>query len=156
MPRRGGPRPKDADQLVNPSSRRDRKAAMQVVVDEPVGPPDLPDNPFYEEWPEQTARWWDSWINNPLTDDYRESDWLDLVDCAVIHSRLWSGEIKAAAELRLRMARHGATREDRARLRITFAQADSAERRASEDPEQGTRPPAPPSRARQRGLRAVE
>ena len=129
--RRGGPRPKSADQLVNKTSARDRQSAMRVVDSEPTEPPDLPENPIYETWPDQTIKWWNSWINNPLTDDYRESDWLDLLDCAVIHSRLWSGDLKAAAELRLRMSRHGATRDDRARLRITFATADAAERKAS-------------------------
>ncbi|QDM56278.1 terminase small subunit [Gordonia phage SweatNTears] len=104
---------------------------MRSVESEPREAPDLPDfMPDGSEWPDHTIDWWDAWVDDPLTNDYRMSDWLDLIDCAAIHGRMWQGDYKAAAELRLRMARHGATREDRARLRIVFATADETERKA--------------------------
>lgn len=171
MPR--GPRPKPADQLANKTSARDRKASYKIVESEVVEPPELPEHmpvrdPMYHkkdddgnliepkakkylDWPEQTRIWWDHWVNDPLTDDYRQSDWLDLLDCATVHGRLWSGDHRAAAELRLRMARHGATREDRARLRITFATADVAEQRVAK-PGRATGESA---RERRGGLRSV-
>lgn len=170
-----GPPPKDPGQMANKSRANADKNRMRVVDSAPTPAPELPEyppiknpdfgvrNPETQElvepdaerfldWPEQTLIWWDSWIHDPLTADYRPSDWLDLLDCAVIHARMWTGEDKTAAtELRLRMARHGATREDRARLRITYATADLAERR-----NQGYTPPqnsgATGSRGRRGGL----
>ena len=144
-----GPRPKDHSEHANPARARREAARMRVVVDETAPPPKLPRlMPDGDTWPAQTLKWWRVWINSPLTADYRESDWLDLLDCAVVHGRLWRGEMKAASELRLRMARHGATREDRARLRITFATAEQAEKKVQ--PKAG-----PSSRDRRRGLRVV-
>lgn len=149
-----GPPPKDPDQMANKTRARNEKARLRVVVDEtapaPLLPPFMPNG---EDWPDHTITWWKSWCKNPLTEDYRESDWLDLIDCATIHGRLWSGEYKAASELRLRMARHGATREDRARLRIVFATAEQVERKNI--PPAGINP-APNSRQRRGGLRKAE
>lgn len=137
MPRRGGAAPKSPDQQANSTRARRDAARMKTVESEPCEAPFLPDFPpiwddtgDQEGWPDQTLEWWKNWTQDPLTLDYRMPDWLDLMDCAVVHARLWLGDPKAAAELRLRMARHGATREDRARLRITFANADEAERKA--------------------------
>lgn len=46
------------------------------------------------------------------------TDWDFLLDTALLHAELWSGNRSVAAELRLRVAKFGATPEDRARLRI--------------------------------------
>lgn len=129
--RKGGAAPKDPSQMANASRAKAEKGRIRSVESEPCDAPELPDfMPDGSEWPDHTIFWWDSWVEDPLTSDYRMSDWLDLLDCASIHGRLWQGDYKAAAELRLRMARHGATREDRARLRIVFATADETERKA--------------------------
>lgn len=126
-----GAAPKAAGQQANSAAAKREKNKIRTVTDEPCEAPDFPEfMPDGSEWPDHTIFWWDSWSQNPLTSDYRMSDWLDLLDCASIHGRLWQGDYKAAAELRLRMARHGATREDRARLRIVFATADETERKA--------------------------
>lgn len=131
-PRKGGAAPKSPDQIANSSRAKAEKGKIRSVSSEPCEAPDLPEfMPDGTEWPDHTLDWWDSWVEDPLTDDYRMSDWLDLIDCAAIHGRMWQGDFKAAAELRLRMSRHGATREDRARLRIVFATADETERKAS-------------------------
>lgn len=167
-----GPAPKNPESQANKSRAAAEKAKLRVVKSDPVEPPSLPRhmpvrNPEYGkmddegilidpgapewlEWPEQTRYWWDCWINDPLTDDYRHSDWLDLLDCATVHGRLWSGEGGAAAELRLRMCKHGATREDRAKLRIVFATADMTEARADK-----FLPPARSARERRGGLHPV-
>lgn len=55
------------------------------------------------------------------------TDWSFLLDTALIHARFWSGDPSVAGELRLRVAKFGATLEDRARLRIMFADADKAD-----------------------------
>ena len=67
------------------------------------------------------------WGRSALSEQFTESDWNELLDTAILHARLWKGDVKVAAELRLRVAKFGATPEDRARLRIQWAQADEAD-----------------------------
>jgi hypothetical protein len=85
------------------------------------------------------------WGNSKLSSDFTANDWSELLDTAVLHASFWRGDLKLAGELRLRVAKFGATPEDRARLRITFAQADEAEDRS----------PRSSSRDRRGGLKAV-
>lgn len=147
-----GPEPKEVSQLGAQAAKKAR-AQIRVVTHEPVSAPELPDfQPSGEEIPDQTYKWWDVWSVSPLCADYRAEDWQDLLDCAMIHAKFWSGDYKAASELRLRMARHGATREDRARLRIAFATADEAERKA----ERGKAQREQSARDRRRGMHATE
>lgn len=151
MPGRGAA-PKSPDQ-VTPEQARKAKNQLRVVQSEYAPPPPMPARmPGGSPWPAQTKRWWASWVKNPLTEDYRESDWLDLLDCLVIHGQFWSGDTKVAGELRLRLARHGATREDRARLRIVFATAEQIEKKTGTVNTMGTSVPA---RGRRRGLAAA-
>jgi len=159
-----GPAPKSPEQLAARSKTAADKAHIRIVTSEVVPAPDLPafmpggkiDEDTGEigrtEWPEQTLTWWKCWTEDPLTDDYRNSDWLDLLDCALIHGRLWNGDDKAAGELRLRMSRHGATKDDRARLRITYATADLTEKRAGTP---ASAPSRPSAKERRGGLRSV-
>ena len=120
-----GPAPKPADQRV----RRNADAAgMKVIESDPVAQPELPESmPGGDSWPEQTRLWWEMWGSDPLSTEFRATDWAELLDTAVLHGRFWSGETKLAAELRLRTGKHGATAEDRARLRIQFAAAEEAD-----------------------------
>lgn len=128
-----GPAPKDP-------SRRARAnkdpVPLRVVRAEKVSQPDLPtfeveqDGELVEfRWPARTREWWQMWRDSPLSSDFTSTDWSELLDTAVLHARYWRGDVKLAGELRLRVAKFGATPEDRARLRITFAQADEAEER---------------------------
>jgi hypothetical protein len=78
-------------------------------------------------WPERTRQWWQMWADSPLSLSFTSTDWSELLDTALIHAQFWSGKNALAGELRLRTAKFGATPEDRARLRIQFAQADEAE-----------------------------
>jgi hypothetical protein len=78
-------------------------------------------------WPARTREWWQMWIDSPQSDHFGSSDWQYLLDTALIHARLWRGDLSAAAELRLRVAAFGATPADRARLRMVFAEADGAD-----------------------------
>lgn len=154
-----GPAPK-------PANRRARRNASsvdgKVIEIQPSEQPTLPT--FYvtdvdEEgnsrkrkfvWPAATKRWWDMWARSPLAADFTENDWSELLDTALVHARHWQGDPKAAPELRIRAAKFGATPEDRARLRITFAQADEADekRRVSK--------PGADARGRYKGLKAVD
>lgn len=103
---------------------------MRVIVAAPTPQPELP--PLYlkgeaVEWPRVTFDWWGMWAASPLSAEFTATDWSVLMDTAIMHARLWLGDAAMAGELRLRMAKFGATPEDRARLRITFAQADAAD-----------------------------
>ena len=126
-----GPAPK-------PPERRAGKSKdpipLRVIHTTPDAQPDLPtfevevDGVLTEfRWPARTQQWWAMWRDSPLATEFTANDWSELLDTAVLHARFWSGDAKLAAELRLRVAKFGATPEDRARLRITFAQADEAE-----------------------------
>lgn len=154
-----GPRPKDVTKLAGHGAAKAREAGMTVYIAEPVQQPDLPEFDIQVEvdgemcsqrfmWPEATRRWWSTWGAEPMARDFTATDWDFLLDTALIHARVWgAGDLKLLNELRLRVAKMGATGEDRARLRITYAQADEAD---------GRRPvPAASSRARRGPLKAV-
>jgi hypothetical protein len=113
-----------------------------VLTATPVTQPELPDFdvdvkvdgeviPQRFRWPEQTRDWWQMWADSPLSADFTSTDWSELLDAAVLHARYWKGDVKVASELRLRVAKFGATPEDRARLRIQFAAADEADEKRS-------------------------
>lgn len=128
-----GPAPKD------PSKRARRNAdpvPLRVLIAEATEQPNLPTDvtvtdrdgvPEAHSWPSQTRDWWQMWADSPLSADFTSTDWSFLLDTAMLHAAYWTGDLKVAGELRQRVAKFGATPEDRARLRITFAAADEAE-----------------------------
>jgi len=137
-----------------PQSRRARTNAdpvpLKVITAEPVDQPELPEFDIEIEvdgqliarkfkWPARTREWWQMWADSPLSDDFTSTDWSELLDTAMLHARYWNGDHKVAAELRLRVAKFGATPEDRARLRITFAAADEAEKKTGGPQRQSSR-----------------
>lgn len=119
-----GPAPKD------PEQRRRRNAdpipVATLVADDQVRGPDLPGG---IEWPVVTLAWWTTWRNSPQAAAFTDTDWDFLVDTALLHARFWKGDEKVAGELRLRVAKFGATPEDRARLRMQIG--DPAEPKKS-------------------------
>ena len=130
-----GPAPKD------PSKRaRTNKDVIQLRVLEvqPVEQPELPSFSIMVtvdeqlvtqefEWPAMTQDWWAMLAHHPLAKEFIETDWSYLMETARLHAEFWMGKLSLAAELRLREAKYGFTPEDRARLRIQFAQATEAE-----------------------------
>lgn len=125
--------PKDPSQL----RRRNRAAPVTVLVaDGKVHGPELPDS---FDWPDATLEWWQVWRTSAQASRFAETDWSFLLDTAVLHADFWLGDLTAAAELRLRLSKVGATPEDRARLRISVGDPD--------------RLPAPPARLRPRAER---
>ncbi|WP_207346419.1 hypothetical protein [Arthrobacter sp. E3] len=130
-----GPPPKDPSRR----ARQNKHPIPLRVVDAILAAkPDLPDfevqvkvdgelmsQPF--SWPAATETFWDMLDYHPLSGEFTAMDWSYLLDTARIHAAVWQGDIKLAAELRLREAKYGFTPEDRARLRLTFAQATGAE-----------------------------
>jgi hypothetical protein len=142
-----GPAPKDPSQR----ARRNKDPQPLRVIDaEPTPQPDMPATmPGGEPWPTETVTWWAMWKRSPLAAEFTDADWSFLLDTALVHGRLWSGDSRAGAELRLRVDQFGMTPTSRARLRITFAQADAA------DEQRGTRQTAT-SRDRYGDLRLAE
>jgi len=107
---------------------------MRVIIAEPTPQPELPSIQVEEDgelvaftWPAQTREWWQMWAESPLSAEFTSTDWSELRDTALLHAKFWKGYTSVAAELRLRVAKFGATPEDRARLRITFAAANEAD-----------------------------
>lgn len=148
-----GPAPKDPSKRAR--ANKDPHG-MRVIEASPTAQPSLPAVWFPDEngkkkrfaWPEMTKRWWQMWAESPLAADFTSNDWSELLDTALLHARYWSGDVKVAPELRLRVAKFGATPEDRARLRIQFAAADEAD-------EKRARPVAGSARQRRGPLKAV-
>jgi hypothetical protein len=96
--------------------RRNKPEPVAVVrADGRVYGPELPES---FEWPAATLKWWEVWRRSAQASTFTDTDWSFLVDTAVLHAEFWLGNRSAAAELRLRVAKFGATPEDRARLRL--------------------------------------
>lgn len=121
-----GPAPKPAERRV----RRNKDASGQpttILRFEEAEQPDLPDG---FPWPDETIAWWKLWKDSPQAEHFGSTDWSFLLDTALLHANLWgNGDTTVLAELRIRVAKFGATPEDRARLRMQFAEADEADAR---------------------------
>jgi hypothetical protein len=126
-----GPPPKPGDRR----ARRNKDQAPQTLLRfEQAEAPELPDFRINSDdglvefvWPERTREWWAMWQASPQAEHFGSTDWEFLLDTALIHAKVWAGDLSAAPELRLRVAKFGATMEDRARLRMQFAAADEAD-----------------------------
>lgn len=106
-----GPAPKVAR-----SRARDTVELVAVVADGLVHGPELPCN---FDWPDVTREWWGVWRRAAGAGDWTETDWSFLLDTAVLHAAFWDGDMKVGGELRLRVAKFGATPEDRMRLKLS-------------------------------------
>ena len=145
-----GPAPKPAAERVR--RNLDVQPSATVSPDDAVRGPDLPEldddtegNP--RGWPRQTRRWWETWRKAPQSQTFTDTDWDFLLETALIHRAFTLGDLKQAAELRLRVAKFGATPEDRMRLRLQIAAPDAPK----------AEPAAPVSAGRKdRLLRAVQ
>lgn len=134
-----GPAPKD------PSTRRRRNTdstpRTAVGADGRVRGSRLPDFGGGElGWHPQTVHWWETWRRSAQAKAFTAVDWAFMLDTAALHSQMWHGEWKLAAEVRLRVAKFGATLEDRARLRLdveTPAQARARTRAAAANAKSG-------------------
>jgi hypothetical protein len=141
-----GPAPKD------PATRRRRNVdpvpTTVVSEDGKLRGPELPGG---FPWPEQTRSWWGTWRSSAQSQTFTASDWDFLLDTALLHAQLWSGNHAAATELRLRVAKFGATPEDRARLRMHVRHGEPAPQ-----PDQGPAELAEAPASRYGHLRSVK
>jgi hypothetical protein len=125
MPAIPGPPPKPAGQRARRNKDPIATTVLQFVHGEqPYLPADV-------DWHPQTIEWWQVWARTPLAQTFTETDWQVLLETALLHTAFWNGNFKNAPELRLRVAKFGATPEDRARLRIVFADADEKDSKRS-------------------------
>lgn len=116
-----GPAPKDPSKKVR-SDPRDKTA--RTFSAEPVAQPPLPAD---MEWHPRTIAWWATWKTAPQAQEFVATDWDFLLDTALMHTAMWAkGQWTLAAEVRLRVAKVGATPEDRARLKMIFASGKDA------------------------------
>jgi len=120
-----GPPPKD------PEKRRRRNAdpigRTVLEADGRVRGPKLPEDaaPLGMDWHPQTVKWWEHWRRSAMAQQFLPTDWDFLLDTAVMHHVMWvSGRSDNASEIRLRVAKFGATIEDRAKLRLTVQVPD--------------------------------
>src|SRR5262245_51614651 len=109
MPGRG-PRPKD------PAVRVRTNADHIPTTTIPFVHAEQPPLPRGTSWPKRTRDWWAMWGKSPLSESFTTTDWDFLLDTALLHARFWSVDdtqgFKVAAELRIRVAKFGATVED--------------------------------------------
>jgi hypothetical protein len=113
-----GPAPKDPRDRAHELAEHPHRIVKSSPSPRPPLPASMPDG---SDWPEQTIKWWRMWADDPRTADYHATDWAMLLDTAVLHGLYWRGNTKVAAELRLRVAKHGATPLDKTRLRALYA-----------------------------------
>ncbi|MFD8315883.1 phage terminase small subunit [Kitasatospora purpeofusca] len=118
-----GPAPKE------PARRRRRNADAAPLVtlepDDELRGPELPEGVLGEDdgepvdWHPMTKLWWESWRTSAQAALFTATDWLFLIDTALMHHTMWAkGRWEFASEVRLRAAKFGATPEDRMRLKI--------------------------------------
>jgi hypothetical protein len=113
-----GPAPKESHSRARDTARR-RTPAVTVVPDAVVRGPELPDE---DEWPDQTRSWWQHWRESAQAQTFTATDWSFLLDTALIHAEFWLGDLSRGGELRLRVAKFGATAEDRRRLKLAVGE----------------------------------
>lgn len=91
-----------------------------VTPDEELRGPALPEG---MTWHPMTQAWWETWRRSAQAQAMTDTDWSFLLDTALMHDAMWSkGQWTLAAEVRLRVAKFGATPEDRLRLKIQVDQ----------------------------------
>ncbi len=118
-----GPAPKAASERARRNA--DPIPAVTVTADGEVRGPELP--PLEDgDWPALTLVWWETWRRSPQAATFIDTDWVFLLETALLHAAFVRGNTSLASEVRLRVAKYGATPEDRARLRLAIAPAQSA------------------------------
>lgn len=110
-----------------PSQNRRRRNAVNehtIVNDGEILGPDLPTG---IDWPAPTVQWWHNWRTSAAAKMFHATDWDFLLDTAMLHAAFWGGRSDVASEIRIRVAKLGATHEDRLRLHINVEEPASEE-----------------------------
>lgn len=111
-----GPAPK-ARRARSTDDKRRQAEQTTLIADGELRGPELPGEA--QDWPARTVAWWATWRASAQAATFTPTDWDFLLDTALLHAAVWgAGDFKQMPELRLRVAKFGATPEDRARLRL--------------------------------------
>jgi len=112
-----GPAPK-----ANRQRARDTPKRETIKADGSISGFDLPEDlaPEGGEWHPRTRKMWAVWRASPQAQRMvTDVDWEFLLDTAMLHHIMWTkGRTDLSGELRIRMAKFGATPEDRLRLKL--------------------------------------
>jgi hypothetical protein len=136
--------PKDEDARVNRIPKKYDKTIINQDEEVTVRGIDLPElAPTGRPWCERTKDWWYTWRISPQAKLMGPTDWEFMLEIAVLHNEYWTppkivdGEYKGslsptaranyAAEMRQRVAKFGATWEDRQKLQLTIETPQSEE-----------------------------
>jgi hypothetical protein len=80
-------------------------------------------------------RFWRTWATSPQAGAWAETDWAELEITVKLVDAFYQGDVKLAGEIRQRVAKWGATTEDRARLRMSLEDPeDQADETAAAEP----------------------
>ena len=115
-----GPAPKEVRSRARATAQREAELT-EVEADGELYGPELPEGvlPDGASWHPRTVALWDSLRSLPLLKNELDLGWEFLLDTALMHHTMWSkGRWEFASEVRLRLAKFGATPEDRMRLKI--------------------------------------
>ncbi len=130
--------PKDEDARVNRIPKRFDKTVIEQDETPVLRGPELPNLPNIH-WCKMTKEWWETWRTSPQAKLMGETDWMYMFECAVAHNEIFRVRapkeralagttlIGLLAELRQRVAKFGATWEDRAKLQLQIEVPQSAE-----------------------------
>ena len=153
MPYKGLP-PKPEDERINRVPKRFDKTLIETDSEVVVRGPDLPElAPNGQPWTDRTQAFWHVWRTSPQAKLMGPTDWEFMLETAVMHNEFWSppyqlpnGQWKSpvassvranyAAEIRQRVAKFGATWEDRQKLQLMIETPQGeaeAEKRLEED-----------------------
>ncbi|MER6382083.1 phage terminase small subunit [Streptomyces sp. NPDC001118] len=72
-------------------------------------------------------RFWKTWATSPQAGKWAETDWAELEITVKLVDAFYQGDTKLAGEIRQRVAKWGATVEDRARLRMSIEDGDQGQ-----------------------------
>jgi hypothetical protein len=72
-------------------------------------------------------RFWRTWATSPQAAKWAETDWAELEITVKLVDSFYAGDTKLAGEIRQRVAKWGATVEDRARLRMSIEDQDQGD-----------------------------
>ncbi|MDR1265921.1 MAG: hypothetical protein LBK42_10290 [Propionibacteriaceae bacterium] len=80
------------------------------------------------DWHPMTKQWWEHWRRSPQAARMlSDPDWDFLLDTALMHHAMWRNQRwEFASEIRLRVAKFGATPEDRMRLKAEIESPEEA------------------------------
>lgn len=107
-----------------------------IEIDGEIRGPELPDGPDYPDWHPQTRLWWESWRASAQAQKFLATDWDFMLETAFLHTKLWRTNRNGdalAAEIRQRVAKFGATPEDRQRLRMKIVLPGSDNEKSASD-----------------------